>query len=92
MIGGIQRARSTLNFLVSEDYTIFFFTKHPVTNALIAKNRKFCHTGMFENAGIHVHRGKDIHECAIPDQESEDYTSLYVFTNTIDDGAKPEAH
>ena len=54
----------------------FHFTKHPVTNALIAKTRKFCHIGMFENAGIHVHRGKDIHECAIPHQESENYTSL----------------
>lgn len=54
----------------------FLFTKHAATNMLVAKARKFCHSGLFEDAAIHVCTDKDVHDFAIPDQESENYTSL----------------
>ena len=54
----------------------FIFTKNPVTNAVIAKVRKNCSMGTFENATIHVINGRDIEECVIPDQASEKYSCL----------------
>ena len=54
----------------------FIFTLNPVTNAVIAKVRKNCSTGTFENAAIHVVNGRDSQEYAIPNQASENYISL----------------
>ena len=54
----------------------FLFTRHAATGMLVTKARKFCYTGVFENAPIHVLKDNDIHDCAIPDQASENYTSL----------------
>ena len=48
----------------------------PVTNVFIAKVRKNCAIGSFENAAIHVINGRDIQECAIPDQDAENYATL----------------
>ena len=47
----------------------FLFTRHAATNVLVVKARSLCYTGMFENAPIHVHEGKDVDECAIADQD-----------------------
>lgn len=52
------------------------FILNPVTNMVIAKVRKNCAMGTFENATIHVINGRDIQECAIPNQASENYASL----------------
>ena len=54
----------------------FIFTKNPVTNSVIAKVRKNCAMGSFENATIHVVNGRNKEECAIPDQETNNYTTL----------------
>ena len=43
---------------------------------IVVKARRLCYTGMFENAPIHVHEGKDVDECTIPDQEAENYASV----------------
>lgn len=51
----------------------FIFTRNPVTNAVIAKVRKNCSMGTFENATTN---GRDVEEGVIPDQASESYSSL----------------
>ena len=43
----------------------FIFTKHPVTNVVIAKVRKNCAIGSYKNATIHGINGRDIQECVI---------------------------
>ena len=54
----------------------FLFTKHPVTNSVLAKVRKICSVGTFENASIHVAKDRDINECVIPDKGTECYAKL----------------
>ena len=53
----------------------FIFTLNLVITAVIAKVRKNCGTGTFDNATIHVISGQ---QYAIPNQASENYTNLSV--------------
>ena len=52
----------------------FVFTS--VINKVVAKVWKFCYTGRFEDATIHVISGRDATESVIPNTESESYRSL----------------
>ena len=54
----------------------FIYVKHPVTNSVVAKVRKNCATGSFENSTIHVNSHHDIMEYAIPDPASDNYSVL----------------
>ncbi len=54
----------------------FIFVKNPVTDTVLAKVRKNCAEGNFENATIHVINGRDIEECVIPNQANDNYSSL----------------
>ena len=54
----------------------FIFTKNPTTDKVIAKVRKNCYAGTFENASIHVISGRDVTENAIPDQSLSSYSIL----------------
>jgi len=54
----------------------FIFTKNPVTDRVLAKVWNSCYTGAFQNAPIHVVTGRDVTDCAIPNQESANYKIL----------------
>ena len=54
----------------------FIFTKNPATDKVIAKVRKNCYAGTFENASIHVVAGQNGTENAIPNQEFANYSIL----------------
>ncbi len=54
----------------------FIFTKHPITKEVVAKVRKNCATGSFDNATIRVNSGRDVHENVIPDQRIKNYVAL----------------
>ena len=49
----------------------FIFTKNSVTNKVISKFCDNCSEGAFQNATIHVLRGRDIEEDIIPDPDSQ---------------------
>lgn len=49
----------------------FIFVKNPLTNSVLAKVRKNCAMGSFENATIRVINGRDIEEYVIPDQAND---------------------
>ena len=53
----------------------FIFALNTVTNTVVAKVRKNCYTGAFDNATIHVLTGR-ADECGIPDHEVESYAAL----------------
>ena len=56
----------------------FVFTKNSVTNKVVAKVRKFCYAGPFQDATIHVVSGRDATESVIPNEENESYKSLGI--------------
>ena len=54
----------------------FIFMMNPVTNKVIAKVCDNCFQGRFTDVPIHVLRGRDILENAIPDGANENYANL----------------
>ena len=54
----------------------FIFMKNSVTNKVISKVRDNCSEGAFQNATIHVMRGRDIEEDIIPDPGNQNYAVL----------------
>jgi len=66
----------------------FVFTRNTVEDRVVAKVRKFCYEGTFENAKIHVNSGRDACECAIPDQESGNYKYLGKLRSLNDSKSK----
>ena len=53
----------------------FIFALNTVTNTVVAKVRKNCYTGAFDNATIHVLTGR-ADESGIPDPVAESYAAL----------------
>ena len=66
----------------------FIFTKNSAVDRVVAKVRKFCYGGTFEDAKIHVNSGRDTSECAIPDQESNNYRCLQKLRSLSDSKSK----
>ena len=66
----------------------FVFKKNSVVDRVVAKVRKFCYGGTFEDAKIHVNSGRDTSECAIPDQESYNYKCLGKMRSLSDSKSK----
>ena len=54
----------------------FVYVTNPVTGCVLARTRKLCHTGSFQNCTIHVLRGQDESESAIPDPVTGNYVNL----------------
>lgn len=53
----------------------FVYVSHLVTSAVVARVRKSCHSGPFENSVTHVLQSKDAKECIFPDQVSGTYAA-----------------
>ncbi len=66
----------------------FIFVKSPVTNVVVAKVRDDCYTGRFNDATIHVVRGRDISECVIPDRVTGAYANLGLLRPLTDSKLK----
>ena len=47
-----------------------------MTSVVLAKVRKLCYAGPFEQSPSHVLRGRDVKESVIPDLESNNYCVL----------------
>jgi len=59
----------------------YFIRLNSVTEKVVAKVRSHCFGGRFENAPIHVLRGREVEETAIPDKDNENYVALcHYFT------------
>lgn len=54
----------------------FIYVTNPVTSVVLAKVRKLCYAGDFEQSPIHVLRGRDAKESVIPDLEMKNYCIL----------------
>jgi len=62
----------------------FVFTKNSVTNKVVAKIRKFCYTGRFKDATIHVVSGRDATESVIPNTQSESYNAVISTMDSLE--------
>ena len=54
----------------------FIYVTNPVTSVVLAKVRKLCYTGPFEQSPSHVLRGRDVKVSVIPDLEMNNYCAL----------------
>ena len=60
----------------------FIYVTNPVTSVVLAKVRKFCYAGSFQQSPSHVLRGRDVKESVIPDLETNNYCVLEL-TKTL---------
>ena len=54
----------------------FVFIKNSIDNTVIAKVRKTCFSGRYENTTMHIASGRDVSENIIPDPDSNSYHAL----------------
>ena len=66
----------------------FVYVKNPVTLNVVAKVRRLCYTGSYENSTSHVLRTIDPHSNAIPDVSTQSYTALNKTRNLTDSKIK----
>lgn len=54
----------------------FIYVLHPITSKVVARTRRLCHTGLFQNSSGHVLRGRDTNDVAIPVSGDCSYATL----------------
>ena len=66
----------------------FIYVRNPVTLSVVARVRKFCHSGSFEHSTGHVLRGKDARECIFPDEDEDTYAASGKIRNLTESKLK----
>ncbi len=62
----------------------FVFVKNPADDAVVAKVRKNCFSGTFDNTTMHVANGRNISENCIPSSASDCYAALHKVKSLSD--------
>ena len=58
------------------------------TSGVIAKVRRLCSTGLYEQSSSHVLRGRDVDKCIIPDPVDHNYSTLGILRPLTDSKLK----
>lgn len=66
----------------------FLFLKNSASNTVVAKVRKTCFSGPYENTTMHIASGRDISEDVIPDPDRENYLALHKIKSLSDSKMK----
>ncbi len=54
----------------------FIYVRHPITSSVVARTRKLCRSGLFQQSTGHVLTGRDPSDVAIPDPVNCSYATL----------------
>lgn len=88
MTGGLHLHKNSPSFLEFDHYMTSFMSCIPFTSKVVARTRRLCHTGLFQNSSGHVLRGRNASDIAIPVSEDCSYATLGMTRPLSDSKAK----